>query len=143
MKRLSIVLAALAAIAMTVLVASAMARAGHRTFAPKDCVKPKVEPSRIVFSCADFGTYINKLQWTHWGARHARGKGTFNEKVCKPSCAEGHYRQFPAKIRLRKVQKDSCGGRKVHLFQLAYLRFPGKKPKDASAFHKNKLFCNA
>jgi hypothetical protein len=143
MKRFSIVLAVLAAIAMTVLVASATAGSGHRTFAPKDCVKPKVEPSRIVFSCADFGSYINQLQWKHWGAHRARGKGSFKEKVCKPSCAEGHFRSFAAKIRLQKVRKDSCGGRKVHMFQLAYLRFPGKKPQDASEFHKNKLFCNA
>jgi hypothetical protein len=142
MKRFSTVLAVLAVIATSVLVASATAGPGHRTFAPKDCVKPKVEPSRIVFSCADFGSYINKLNWKHWGAHHARGKGTFNEKVCNPSCAEGHFRQFPAKIRLTNVRRSECAGRKVHLFHVAYLRFPGKKPHDASAFHRNRLFCN-
>jgi len=141
MKRLIVVLAAGAVIAVA-LGASAVAGSNHRTYAPEDCTKPKVKPNRIVFTCADFGAYINALHWGHWGGHRARGSGVFHEKVCKPDCASGRYRDFRANIRLRKPRVGKCGGRRVRYFHKALLRFPDRKPPDARRFRKTRLFCN-
>jgi hypothetical protein len=141
MKRLIIVFAAATAIA-AILVASASAGSGQKTYAPKDCTKPRVEPSRIVFACADFGSYISKLQWGHWGGHRARGSGVFAEKVCNPSCASGHYAKYHADIRLRKPRVSKCGGQRVRLFHRALVRFTGKKPQDARHFRNTRIFCN-
>ncbi len=141
MKRFFSTVAVAGAIGAAFLAATAIAGSGHRTFAPKDCTKPRVEPSRIVFACADFGAYLGKIDWARWGAHHARGSGIFKLKVCKPSCANGHYRRFPAKVRLRKVRVGRCGGRRVHLFRQARLRFTGKQPPSARQYRKNRLVC--
>jgi hypothetical protein len=76
----------------------------------------------------------------HRGGHRARGSGSFHEKVCKPDCASGHYREFHADIRLRKPRVSECGGRRVRLFHTALLRFPGKEPPDAERFRKTRLF---
>ncbi len=142
MKRLIIALVAATAIA-AILVASASAGGGkNKTYAPQDCAKPRVEPSRIVFACADFGSYISKLHWGHWGGKRARGSGVFAEKVCNPSCASGHLAKYHADIRLRKARVSKCGGRRVRLFHRAKLRFTGKKPPDARHYRDTRIFCN-
>ena len=140
MKRLIIFLVAITVIGVAV-VPFALAGAKHKTYAPEDCTKPKVKPNRIVFFCADFGAYINDLHWGHWGGHRARGSGVFHEKVCKPDCASGRYRDYHASIRLRKPRVHKCGGRRVPYFHSALLRFPNRKPPDVRRVHKNRLAC--
>ena len=121
---------------------NALAGSGHKTYAPKDCTKPVVKPARIVFTCADFGAYISKLHWGHWGGHRARGSGSFHEKDCTPSCASGHFKTYHADIRLRKVRVSKCGGRRVRLYHQALVHFTGRKPADAEHFKKTRIFCN-
>lgn len=141
MKRLLVGIAVLV-VALGVAGSAMAGPSKQKTYAPKDCTKPVVEPSRIVFACADFGSYISKLNWGHWGGSKARGSGSFHEKDCTPSCAGGQVKTYHADIRLRKVRTSKCGGRRVRLFHQARLSFPGKKPPDAAHFKKTRIFCN-
>lgn len=113
-----------------------------KTYVPKDCTKARVKPQRIVFACADFGLYVNHLRWNRWRHSRARGKGVLHEKVCHPSCAGGHFKDYPVKINLRKVKRGRCGGRRVPLFRRAILNFPGKTPADARRVHENYMYCS-
>jgi hypothetical protein len=137
---IALALIALAAGAATVVAPAAAARR-NPTYAPKDCTKPQVEPRRIVFACADNGLYVNHLRWTKWRHRRAKGKGVLHERDCNPSCVGGGFKDYPVKIRLRKVKRASCGGKRVPLFRKAILNFPHKAPSDAHRVHKNPLYC--
>jgi hypothetical protein len=140
MKRLIVVMAAVAVLLAAVFAASGQA-AHHRTYAPKDCVKPRVEPSRIVLACGDFGVYLGHIDWNGWGHRRAHGKGRLYVNTCDPSCSAGNFKRYPVRVHLRKVRRRTCGGLSVPLFRKAILRFPGKRPSHAHRFHKNTLFC--
>jgi hypothetical protein len=142
MKRLILVVAVATATAAIIVASASGAGGGNKTYAPKDCSKPVVEPSRIVFTCADFGSYISKLHWGHWGGQKARGSGTFYEKVCNPSCASGHLAKYHADIRLRNPRMSKCGGKRVRLFHRAKVHFTNRKPQDARHFRNTKIFCN-
>jgi hypothetical protein len=116
-------------------------RASEKTYAPKDCHQPRVRPTRIVFACADFNAYINHLRWRHWGDRKAGGHGILHLNDCRPSCAEGHFHHWGAKIRLRKPGQTRCGGAVVRMFRRAELSFPNGHPPNADRLRNNRLFC--
>lgn len=75
--------------------APAATAGGDRVFGIEDCGKAGVRPDGIVLTCADFGLYINGLDWKSWGERKARATGVIHAKNCDPSCAEGFYEDFP------------------------------------------------
>ena len=43
---------------------------------------------------------VHSINWTQWGADGAEGTGVFREKLCDPSCAEGHIAQEKVKVEL-------------------------------------------
>jgi hypothetical protein len=129
------------AIAGVVLVAATGAFAA-KTKAPKDCIKPRVEPSRIVIGCADFSSYVDHLKWGKWHKKRARGHGRFNLNNCKPDCASGTTHHYRAKVRLTDPKREQCNGHNVKLFTRMHLRFPHKQPPHAKRFRTNRLFCN-
>jgi hypothetical protein len=116
--------------------------AQSKVYAPKDCTKARTRPSRIVISCADFGLFVTIDQWTHWERPKAKGKGELHANTCKPSCATGNFKEYPVKVRLRKIRKKTCGGRRVPLFRKMILRFPQREPKYADAIDRTQLFCD-
>ncbi len=136
-------IAALFVTAVAVGTSTAAPTSAHRarTYAPKDCLKPQVEPRRIVFACADVGLYVNHLRWTKWRHRRAKGKGVLHERTCDPACLGSPYKDYPVKIRLRKVKRGTCGGRRVPLFRKAILSFSEKAPPDAHRVRRNPMFC--
>ena len=138
--RLALVAAIIGMVGVVVLAPSSGA-AKRKTYAPKDCVKPLVEPPRIVLACGDGGLFVSHLHWTKWRHRHARGKGRLYAKSCVPSCAEGHFEKYPVRIRLRKVKRGICGGQRLPLFRKAILNFPHDKPSHARRIHKTRMFC--
>jgi len=142
-KKVAISVAAALAIAIVgFAVASAGADYGGVTKAPKDCQFPRVKPDRIVIGCGDFGSYVDHLKWADWGNQRAHGHGKFQLNDCKPSCADGTVHHYAAKARLHNPQITRCNGRKVLLFNGMDLRFPHRKPPNASQFHHNDLFCD-
>jgi hypothetical protein len=59
-------------------------------------LKPVVEPSTVIITCADAGTGVKELHWTSWTPKLASGDGTFWQNDCMPSCVEGHYHYYPS-----------------------------------------------
>ncbi len=114
----------------------------HPTKAPKDCQLPRVEPTRIVLACGDFGTYVNRLHWHHWGNGRARGHGKLRFNDCDPSCVEGTFHTYAVKAGLLDARKTRCNGSRVRLFNHMDLTFPHRQPSNAEDFHHNDLFCN-
>ena len=127
--------------AVTSAVLATSASAGRGPFAPEDCEKPEVQPERIVISCADEGIFVDSITWSKWGNRRATGQGTLNVNTCKPNCAEGNFKQYPANLTLKKVRTRKCGGKNVPMFLKLLLAFPQNEPKSADELSKNKMSC--
>jgi hypothetical protein len=116
--------------------------AGKKTYAPKDCNRPRVKPSRIVFFCADAGVYYTAKNWKYWNNREGGGKGKIHANDCKPACAGGTYHTYKARIRVYRPRVQKCGGRRVRLFQKAEVRFLRSKPKALHRTERFALDCN-
>lgn len=121
---------------LTVTAASAPA-AGGKTYATKDCLKPQIEPSRIVFSCADFGFYYTADKWSYFNKREGGGTGQFHANDCTPDCAQGTFHTYKARIRVYKPRPQTCAGRRVLVFQKAEVRFLQSKPES---LHRTEQF---
>ena len=135
---LSLAVVALAGVALL----AATGAFAAKTKAPKDCQFPRVEPSRIVIGCADFSSFVDRLNWAHWGHARALGRGRFGLNNCKPSCESGTVHHYKAKVRLRDPKREKCNGHRVKLFTEMRLRFPDRHPPHPERWHQNKLFCN-
>ncbi len=64
----------------------------------------QTRPRSYILGCADGGVYISKMSWTSWGSAAAFGSGTFDYKVCIPSCVAGHLATFPALAALWRAE---------------------------------------
>ena len=111
------------------------------TYAPKNCLHPAVEPVRIVLSCGDFGAFLKSLNWAFWRDDRAKSGGQLSLNDCDPSCAEGHFHDYHAVVRLKEPRRKKCDGDRVRLFTRADLRFPDKSPPHAHAWRHNELYC--
>jgi hypothetical protein len=118
--------------------------AKQKTFAPKDCSKPRVKPTRIVLACGDFGLYVRPKHWSLWGHKTARGRGLLRANECNPSssCGPSQFKRYHVRFRLSHVRNKTCGGRQVHLFTKIHLRFDHRKPSYAHRIRDSRLFCN-
>ena len=80
-----------------------------------DCVgapnRLRVRPANITLACADNGWGVEKMAWTSWTTSAAMGRGTFWEKLCKPSCADSRIGTYPAAVTLSAVKTSSQGPR--------------------------------
>jgi hypothetical protein len=66
------------------------------TIALPDCLgHPVVKPTSVTLACADANFRIEHIQWTGWGESFAAGKGTAVVNDCEPSCAGGHFHNYP------------------------------------------------
>ncbi len=134
--------AIVAAIVAALVFATAGGAAHSTTYAPKDCTKPRVRPSRIILTCADAGLGVKVKHWTHWNGHNAAGKGKVFAKDCTPDCASGSFHTYAAKVKLTKPHKRSCGGRKgIRMF--TRLKFHWKGDRPAGVPSKWKLYCSA
>jgi hypothetical protein len=65
--------------------------------------KGKVKPKIIALACADEGIFVNKIKWTKWTSKTAKGTGTLRINSCLPKdCADGIIETYLVKITLRK-----------------------------------------
>lgn len=133
--------AAMALVGLALALAATSAFAGRTVYAPKDCSRPRVKPSRIVATCADGGFYFTAQHWTYWNGREAGAKGKVHVNDCDPFCAGGTFHTFKAKIRLSKVRVKTCNGRRVPMFQKAKVRIIGSKPDWIERTRKFPLTC--
>lgn len=75
-----------------------------------DCTHPTVEPTEIVFACADYGEVLEQIHWSAWTASDAIGVGVLHYKYCVPNCASGGLRQVDnTAVTLSKPMLDPNG----------------------------------
>lgn len=119
------------------------ARAGHQpgtiTAAPSavpvviNCAQhAQTRPRMYILACADAGAYISKMSWTSWRQATAFGSGTYDFKVCVPSCAAGHVATFPALAALWRVM-PLPGHPGVRYFTRMTLIFTGNRAYKAGS----------
>jgi hypothetical protein len=61
-----------------------------------DCSdKGVTRPSSYIITCADAGIRLQGLHWTTWSSDFGGAYGTFSENDCEPSCADGHFHDYP------------------------------------------------
>ena len=70
------------------------------------CEIISIRPKLLSSTCADFAVYIRDIEWKHWGASGAVGKGIYSSNNCIPNCTEGEVDQTPVKIKLEGLFTD-------------------------------------
>jgi hypothetical protein len=118
-------LLALATLAAVALPATASAKNDNLRVFVSNCEKQVYKPKTITVFCADGGVVINKIKYTDYTSKIARGQGTATVNLCEPDCAAGKTQTFDVRLRLSKVTQcgDSYQFRKL---QMVYI---GKKPQ--------------
>jgi hypothetical protein len=51
---------------------------------------------------------VQKMHWSFWGSRSARGRGIGAQDDCEPDCATGTFHRAPARVRLWRPRRK-CG----------------------------------
>ena len=68
-----------------------------------DCETDQYKPESITITCADGGSFVEKIQWSTWSKEGATGTGTYSENLCEPNCAEGERVSAPVKLTLSNL----------------------------------------
>ena len=141
MKRL--VLAGAVALCAAAALVPAISSAGDPAYAPKDCVKPKIEPGRIVVTCADGNFYVKIREWKYFNGRSAGAKAVAHVNDCRPNCASGTFRNYGARIKLDDTERIRCGKgkRKVKMFTEITIKFGSGHPKGTGKTEVYPLDC--
>src|SRR3954452_1897403 len=121
MKKFALVLTLALAVAVP-------AAAGGKTYlggcSPQDHAKFK--PHHVLLACGDGSLYVNHIKWRSWGKKRARGHGRAHVNDCTPSCAQGRFHTYPARLKLRHRVTCDVGPR--HQFTHVRLIFSGQRP---------------
>jgi hypothetical protein len=102
------------------LVAPAVAQAAPSTPEVSNCGFPSAQPTDISLACADENTALEKLKWTKWNARTAKGTGVYTYNDCEPNCLVGTFRQRRVNVQLT-TPKTVDG---IRVFTKAMVIFP-------------------
>jgi hypothetical protein len=68
----------------------------------------EVQPKMITDS-GDGSGYVKNIVWTGWGSAQAVGTGTQEVNDCNPSCAQGTFTGYPAKLTLAGLRPYGTG----------------------------------
>jgi len=71
--------------------------------------KTVVKPASYVLACADANTYFDAVHWTSWSRKSATATAIFVENNCAPTCAEGKFLKYPAKLALFRPKSTKLG----------------------------------
>jgi hypothetical protein len=106
------------------------------TIALPDCLgSPVVKPTSVTLACADANFRVEHIQWTGWGESFAAGKGTGVVNDCEPSCAGGHFHNYP--MLLIVTGRQTCPSGQSAYVDVVYAfvgqsPFPKEKAESAS-----------
>jgi hypothetical protein len=92
---------------------------------PRD--QARYKPRFIELSCTVGDAKVDRVKWSKWGRRRARGRGTAYINNCKPSCVDGHFHKYRVKVRLRRARRCSIGPRRQ--FRQVRITFVHRKPR--------------
>ena len=71
--------------------------------------KTVVRPKSYVLACADANAYFNSMRWTSWGRTSAAATASFVQNNCAPTCADGKFITYPARIVLSRPRSTKLG----------------------------------
>lgn len=131
-------LAALAAVALP-----AIGTAADPAYAPKNCVKPKIAPGRIVVTCGDGNFYVKIREWKYFNGHSAKAKAVAHVNSCRPSCAAGTFKSYGARIYLDDTERIRCGKgkKKVKMFTEITIKYGSGHPKGTGTIEQYPLDC--
>jgi hypothetical protein len=96
-----------------------------------NCLHAQVRPASFTLACADGNSYLAHLSWSSWTANSARGTGTQMINDCRPYCAAGKFRGYPADVTFwRSEPVPNHPGQRY--FSRVTLRYPGARPPVSS-----------
>ena len=72
-----------------------------------NCELEDQKPELIIITCADGGSYVEKIKWSTWNRDGATGRGTLSENLCEPSCAEGQRDEVLVNLRLSNLTEQN------------------------------------
>ena len=85
-----------------------------------NCGFPSAQPTEIDLTCVHALTVLEKLKWSKWNYRTAKGTGVYYYDDCKPNCLVGSYRQHRVNVQLT-TPKTVDG---IRVFTKAKVTFP-------------------
>jgi hypothetical protein len=86
-----------------------------------------VKPTTYTVTCADGNSVLAQLVWTAWTARQAVATGVHELNDCRPNCAQGRFRDYPAVITLWRGE-PAPGHPRERYFTRITVRYPGPRP---------------
>ena len=114
--------------AIVVAASSAMplshATAQTRTYVTNDCLRVKIMPSYIMFTCADGGFSMTQGEWTTWHRNRAVGSAVFHMNDCTPSCAGGTFHTMRVQVVLHR--RTRCPDLRRRVFTRATITLDGR-----------------
>ncbi len=126
-----VLLALALAVCLVGIVAAAAPAAKRKTYFPSNCTNARYKPHHLIAACGDAGVRVNKIHWTHYGAKSASGGGTAVVNICEPNCAAGVFERDPARVRLSRPRLCKAVG--IRLFTRLKVTYPGARPGGAPA----------
>jgi hypothetical protein len=100
------------------------ATAQTRTYVTNDCLRVKIMPSYIMFTCADGGFYMTQGDWSTWHRYRAVGSAVFHRNDCNPSCAGGTFHASRGQIVLHR--RTRCPDLRRRVFTRATITLDGR-----------------
>ena len=70
------------------------------------------KPAQVTISCGDGGILVRAIHYQSYGSAIARATGTAEENICQPDCGAGHFRAYPAKLKLEAIL--DCNGQRYY-----------------------------
>jgi len=102
----------IALVALALLVpGSAIAASAGRTYFPQgqSPSDPAYRP-RLLAVAGEGSFVVERMRWSSWGRRAARGQGIGAQDDCQPDCATGTFHRASALVRLWRP-RSRCGNR--------------------------------
>jgi len=76
-----------------------------------DCGTGAYRPTTIVVTCGNGSVVATQIAWTAWSAASATADAVMQVDPCRPTCASGGDRPYPAHIKLSDPVATSAGPR--------------------------------
>lgn len=141
MRKLAGVTLTLAVAAVVIAPAISSAGTSGPTYTPKNCVKPAIEPGKIVIDCAGGNFFIKKANYRYYNQSEAGGKGKALVNSCMPNCGAGNFDRYSVKFKLIKPKPGDCGGERVPFFHKIEVSWKRDRPAGIGKREKYALTC--
>ena len=89
---------------------------------------PQTRPGKFTLACADGNDYLTALSWTSWTPKLASGYGTQEENDCIPYCAAGHFHAYPVLVVLWDTAALRGSPGTVRYTKITLI-YPGARPR--------------